>query len=36
MGSLEFSLGSGGGFVIGTSYVVEQQRLSGLGVLFPH
>lgn len=31
MGSLEYAIPSVGGFCVGTSYVVDHQRLSGLG-----
>ena len=31
MGSLETSIGSIGGFCVGTTYVVEHQTLAGLG-----
>jgi serine palmitoyltransferase len=34
MGSLETSLGSIGGFAAGRSYVIDHQRLSGLGYCF--
>ncbi|XP_076228718.1 serine palmitoyltransferase subunit I [Nomia melanderi] len=34
MGSLELALGSIGGFCVGTSFVIEHQRLSGLGYCF--
>ncbi|XP_014247189.1 serine palmitoyltransferase 1 [Cimex lectularius] len=34
IGSLENSLGSVGGFCVGTSFIVEHQRLSGLGYCF--
>ena len=33
MGSLEYAIPSVGGFCVGTSYVVDHQRLSGLGNL---
>ncbi|CAG0920599.1 unnamed protein product [Notodromas monacha] len=33
-GSLEYCLGSLGGFCVGSSYVVDHQRLSGLGYCF--
>lgn len=33
-GSLELAFGSIGGFCIGTSYIIEHQRLSGLGYCF--
>ncbi|ELU18888.1 hypothetical protein CAPTEDRAFT_226782 [Capitella teleta] len=33
-GSLEYALGSVGGFCVGKSYVVDHQRLSGLGYCF--
>lgn len=32
MGSLEYAIPSVGGFCVGTSYVVDHQRLSGLGI----
>ncbi len=34
MGSLEYAIPSVGGFCVGTSYVVDHQRLSGLGYCF--
>ncbi|XP_076661653.1 serine palmitoyltransferase subunit I [Halictus rubicundus] len=34
MGSLEGAIGSIGGFCVGTSFVIEHQRLSGLGYCF--
>lgn len=34
MGSLEWAIGSIGGFCVGTSFVIEHQRLSGLGYCF--
>nr|XP_033331580.1 serine palmitoyltransferase 1 [Megalopta genalis] len=34
MGSLELAIGSIGGFCVGTSFVIEHQRLSGLGYCF--
>ncbi|KAJ8670582.1 hypothetical protein QAD02_001841 [Eretmocerus hayati] len=34
MGSLEWSVGSIGGFCVGSSFVIEHQRLSGLGYCF--
>ncbi|KAA0183719.1 hypothetical protein HAZT_HAZT006154 [Hyalella azteca] len=34
MGSLEYGGGSTGGFAAGTSFVVEHQRLNGLGYVF--
>ncbi|XP_014489304.1 PREDICTED: serine palmitoyltransferase 1 [Dinoponera quadriceps] len=34
MGSLELAFGSIGGFCVGTSFVIEHQRLSGLGYCF--
>ncbi|EFN80030.1 serine palmitoyltransferase 1 [Harpegnathos saltator] len=34
MGSLESAFGSIGGFCVGTSFVIEHQRLSGLGYCF--
>ncbi|KZC05145.1 PREDICTED: serine palmitoyltransferase 1 [Dufourea novaeangliae] len=34
MGSLEWAVGSIGGFCVGTSFVIEHQRLSGLGYCF--
>ncbi len=33
MGTLETSIGSIGGFCVGTTYVVEHQTLAGLGNL---
>ncbi|KAG6803815.1 serine palmitoyltransferase 1 [Apis mellifera caucasica] len=34
MGSLDWAMGSIGGFCIGTSFIIEHQRLSGLGYCF--
>ncbi|XP_011496437.1 PREDICTED: serine palmitoyltransferase 1 [Ceratosolen solmsi marchali] len=34
MGSLEHAIGSVGGFCVGSSFIVEHQRLSGLGYCF--
>lgn len=34
IGSLEYAIPSIGGFCVGTSYVVDHQRLSGLGIGF--
>ncbi|XP_012254517.2 serine palmitoyltransferase 1 [Athalia rosae] len=34
MGSLEWGIGSIGGFCVGSSFVIEHQRLSGLGYCF--
>ncbi|KAG7205826.1 hypothetical protein KM043_007767 [Ampulex compressa] len=34
MGSLDWALGSIGGFCVGTSFIIEHQRLSGLGYCF--
>ncbi|XP_011629805.1 serine palmitoyltransferase 1 [Pogonomyrmex barbatus] len=34
MGSLECAIGSIGGFCVGTSFVIDHQRLSGLGYCF--
>ncbi|XP_014214560.1 serine palmitoyltransferase 1 [Copidosoma floridanum] len=34
MGSLELTIGSIGGFCVGSSFVIEHQRLSGLGYCF--
>ncbi|XP_074110616.1 serine palmitoyltransferase subunit I [Cotesia typhae] len=34
MGSLEWAMGSIGGFCVGSTYVIEHQRLSGLGYCF--
>lgn len=34
MGSLEWAIGSIGGFCVGTSFVIEHHRLSGLGYCF--
>ena len=34
MGTLEGSAGCAGGFCVGTKFVVEHQRLSGLGYCF--
>jgi len=34
MCNLEFSIGSNGGFCAGTSYVIDHQRLAGLGYCF--
>lgn len=34
MCNLEYSIGSNGGFCAGTSYVIDHQRLSGLGYCF--
>lgn len=34
MGSLDWAIGSIGGFCVGTSFVIEHQRLSGLGYCF--
>lgn len=34
LGSLELAFGSIGGFCVGTSFVIEHQRLSGLGYCF--
>lgn len=34
MASLEHALGSIGGFCVGSSYIVDHQRLSGLGMSF--
>jgi len=33
-GSLEYSFASFGGFIVGPSYVVDHQRISGLGYCF--
>ncbi|XP_071857805.1 serine palmitoyltransferase subunit I [Bombus fervidus] len=34
MGSLDWAMGSIGGFCVGTSFIIEHQRLSGLGYCF--
>ncbi|KAF3428768.1 hypothetical protein E2986_02280 [Frieseomelitta varia] len=34
MGSLDWAIGSIGGFCVGTSFIIEHQRLSGLGYCF--
>lgn len=34
LGSLEYAIGSIGGFCVGTSFIVDHQRLSGLGYCF--
>jgi serine palmitoyltransferase len=32
-GSLEYAIGSIGGFCVGSHFIIEHQRLSGLGIL---
>lgn len=34
MASMEYALGTGGGFCVGSTFIVEHQRLSGLGYCF--
>lgn len=34
MASMENSLGTSGGFCVGSAFIVEHQRLSGLGMAF--
>jgi len=31
MATMECALGSGGGFCVGSAFIIEHQRLSGLG-----
>jgi serine palmitoyltransferase len=33
-GSLEWAIGSIGGFCVGSSFIIEHQRLSGMGYCF--
>lgn len=34
LGSLEYAVGTNGGFCVGTSFIIDHQRLSGLGYCF--
>ncbi|XKL63503.1 hypothetical protein PGB90_005867 [Kerria lacca] len=36
MASMEYALGTGGGFCVGSAFIVEHQRLSGLGITTTH
>lgn len=31
MASMEYALGTGGGFCVGSTFIIEPQRLAGLG-----